>query len=103
MTKLPQLPAQHIIDQLKGTLDFYTLHLNPSDEAGIPCCRTWPRYNPSSYPESSRIWQPLFSYINKIASQLPPQIQAPYQVMAGGTALTWKDYLVRCYFNRDAL
>lgn len=103
MTKLPQLPAQSIIDGYKGTLDFYLLHLNPSDEAGMACVRTWPRYNPEAYSEASKVMQPFFAYINQMAAYISPEVKEAYVVMAGGTSLSWKDMMIRCYLNQELL
>ena len=103
MVRLKQLPSAAMIDQLKGSLDFYVYHINPYDEEGIPCCRTWPRYRPESYPESSKVTQPAFSYVNKMSSYIAPIVRDAYATMAGGTRLSWKDMMVRLYLNGELL
>lgn len=103
MSKLLNLPEQSIIDGFKGTLDFYILRLNPSDEAGMVCCRTWPRYNPEAYSGESKIMQPYFAYINQMAPFISQEIKDSYTAMAAGTGLSWKDMMVRCYLNMELL
>jgi len=100
---LPALPAQAIIDQVAGVLDFYVQHLNPSDERGIVCVRKWPSYVPEHYPASSKVMQPYFAYVNKMAPFISPTVLEAYKAMAGGTGLAWKDFLVRCYINGDLI
>ena len=103
MAKLAVLPEQAVIDGLKGTLDYYVLHLNPSEEKGIVCVRTWPRYRSEAYPESSKVTQPFFAYVNQMAAFISPEVQQAYEQMAAGTGLSWKDMMVRCYLNRELL
>ena len=103
MVRLKQLPSAAMIDKLKGQLDFYLYHMAPFDEAGIPVCRTWPRYTPENYPESSRVMQQPFAYVNKMAPFISPIVHDAYAAMAGGTGLSWKDYMVRLYLNGELL
>lgn len=90
MTKLAALPDKKIIDSLKGVLDFYVY-------LGIPCVRTWPRYDPRRYPPTVIPPQDDFRYINQAVAELPDYIIAAYKEQAGGTRLAWKDVAVRCY------
>ena len=103
MVRLKHLPSAAMIDTLKGQLDFYLYHINPYDEEGIPVCRTWPRYNPESYPESSNVMQPAFAYVNKMATFIAPIVHDAYVAMAGGTRLSWKDMMNRLYLNAELL
>lgn len=103
MSKLDALPSKATIDTFKGVLDFYTLHLIPTDEVGIHCCRTWPTYRPGNYPESSKVMQPFFAYVNKMAPFISPDVLAAYDALAGGTGLSWKDYMVRLYLSPQEL
>lgn len=103
MAKLDVLPSKSVIDTYKGTLDFYTLHLHPYDEVGIHCCRRWPTYRPESYPDSSKVMQPYFAYVNKMSPFISPDVRAAYNDLAGGTGLSWKDYMVRLYLSPEAL
>lgn len=103
MVRLSQLPSAAMIDKLKGQLDFYLYHMAPYDEAGIPVCRTWPRYDPESYPESSRVMQQPFAYVNKMSPFISPIVHDAYEAMAGSTGLSWKDFMVRLYLNGELL
>jgi hypothetical protein len=103
MVRLKQLPSAAMIDKLKGSLDFYVYHMNLYDEEGIPVCRTWPRYHAESYPESSRVMQPAFAYVNKMAPFISPIVHDAYVAMAGSTGLAWRDYMVRLYLNGELL
>jgi len=69
----------------------------------MPCCRSWPVYRPGAYPESSKVMQPFFSYVNKMGSYMSPEVRSAYDYLAGGTGLTWKDYMVRLYLNFELL
>ena len=101
--KLDAMPPSGVIDGFRGTLDFYIYHPNPLDPRGIAVCRSWPTYNADRYPESSKVMQPFFSYINKMYRFLPPEIVTGYESMSGGTSLTPRDYAVRCYLAGDSV
>ena len=90
MVKLKGLPAQHIIDGFKGSVDYYV-------HDGVPCARGWPRPpTESRSPAVQAGWIP-FSYINRIAASLPLEIIQAYKDMATGSNAHWKDYLTRAY------
>lgn len=100
MVILDQAPPQSIIDTLAGVLDFYEMRPNFLSNRSIPICRTWPRYRPEAYPESSKVYQPYFAYIGKMSPSISPSVEAAYQLMAGGTGLTFRDYMTRCYLSK---
>jgi len=97
---LDKAPSGAIIDTLAGVLDFYNMRPNPVSERSIPICRTWPRYRPEAYPDTSKIMQPFFAYIGKMSPEISPGVEAAYQLMAGGTGLTFRDYMTRCYLSK---
>lgn len=92
MAKVPALPAQVIIDKAGGILDYYV-------HDGQPCVRMWPRKkrHPPT-PQEKDQW-PAFTYVNQAARELPANVVATWKRLATGTALTWKDYLCRCYIG----
>lgn len=89
---IPALPAQDIIDGLRGTIDFYC-------HDGLICVRKWPRSPGKHRSTDVQAQWPAFRYINKQASYLSPSLIASYQEMASGSRLTWKDLLVRAYLK----
>lgn len=92
MARLNAMPNKEIVDTFKGVIDFYLWK-------GIPCARSWPRYKPRQASPDEAAVQSDFSYINKLASQLPEDIIDQYKAMAVGTPFTWKDLLVRGYMG----
>lgn len=92
MARVSGLPNKEVINAMKGTLDFYSWK-------GIAVVRRWPRYTPRQPSVSEAAVQSDFSYINKVASQLPSDIIDQYKAMAVGTPFTWKDLLVRGYMH----
>lgn len=101
MAKLTALPELWIIDGLKGTLDFYEIRLNPELSKGIPVCRSWPQYRPERLTAASKDATRYFAYINSMAATMPNNIVAAYKNTLQGSALTWKDMMVRMYLNGD--
>ncbi|MBA7653711.1 hypothetical protein ES703_61568 [subsurface metagenome] len=103
MARLTKLPEKSIIDGLKGTLDFYIIHLNPTIEEGIPVCRTWPRYNPENRTQASKDASAIFGYVSKAVILLPLDLQESLRIQVSGTRLTWKDLSIRAYLNGDLI
>ena len=101
MAKLTKLPDRSIIDGLKGTLDFYTLHLNPTLSEGIPCCRSWPRFDPDKLTAASKAAAATFGAISSLLKSLPDNLVEAYRLQASGTRLTWRDLAIRSYLNGD--
>jgi len=101
MAKLTKLPDKSIIDGLKGSLDFYTLHLNPTLSEGIHCCRSWPRFDPEKLTEASKAAAAVFGYISSLLSSLPDNLVQAYRSQTSGTRLTWRDLAIRSYLNGD--
>lgn len=77
---------------LKGSLDFFITN-------GIPCARSWPRYDASHYPPSVQLEWASFSYINKLASEIHPSVRVLLSTLAQGTRYTWKDFLMVFYYR----
>lgn len=92
MAKLTRLPDPETIDMLKGSIDFFITN-------GIPCARSWPRYDASHYPPSVQVEWASFAYINKLASEIHPSVRALLENLATGTRYTWKDFLLVFYYR----
>lgn len=92
MATIPELPSRAIIDGMKGALDFYLYR-------GTAVVRMWPRAPTGPRTEAVMVGANKFSYINKLASSIPPVIREAYERAASGTGLTWRDYLVRAYIS----
>ena len=92
MALIEAMPSATIIEGLWGKLDFYKW-------CGLNIVRSWPRYRSKTLTEPTKAQWPAFSYVNKIAGSVSPEVRAAYQKMASGTGLSWKDYLVRGYIS----
>lgn len=103
MAKLTKLPEKSIIDGLKGSLDFYVIHLNPTMSEGIAVCRSWPKYRPENRTLASKAASAIFGYIAKAVMTLPPNLVDSYAKQTSGTRLTWKDLAIRAYLNGDMI
>lgn len=103
MAKLDKMPSKAVIDGFKGVLDFYEFHPFCGSEKSIVVCRTWPKYNAANYPASARLMNAFFAYINQQTYNITPEVMAAYEFMAGGTGLTWRDFMVRCYLSKGNL
>lgn len=90
MARLTALPEQSIIDNLKGTIDYYLWK-------GIPCCRKWPHWPKRSPTPEEKANQDAFAYINHQVKNVPPYVRQQYVNMAASTMLTWKDLFIRAY------
>lgn len=92
LAKIKVFPAQHIIDGLKGKLDFY-IH------DGQPCVRRWPR--PPTGERSPGVkegWEP-FTTASKLWAQLSPSVQDAYTKMAASSGLNGRDLQIRGYLT----
>lgn len=96
MAKIKKLPSKAVIDGFKGTLDFYV-------HRGISCVRMWPRYDESRTTAATKAARIPFAYISTITKTLPDNIVEAYQALASPTRLTWKDAVIRCYLNGNAV
>lgn len=92
MAKIGAIPSKDIVDGFRGVLDYYC-HPN-----GF-VVRSWPRSPGRNRNPQVVAAQGPFTYINKLASTLPPDVIEPYKELALGSGLTWKDYLNRLYIN----
>ncbi len=103
MTVLRKLPSKGVISMLAGALDFYVYHPVSCTEPGIPCVRTWPRYDRNKMTQASIDQRPAFGYVNVMWSELSPEVQQAWIDMAGGSSVTGKDLSIRGYINGDTL
>lgn len=91
MAKMAMLPGKDAIDMLAGIIDYYAY-------LGIPCARMLPTWKGKLTAGTKAQWGP-FSYVNKVARQLPPKVVQQWSLMIYGTYLTWKDMLNRAYLG----
>lgn len=103
MARLTKLPTQGIIDMMAGTLDFYVYHPVTCQGPGIPCVRTWPRYDPTHMTQASIDKRADFGYVNTMWRELSPVVQQAWNEMAGPTSKTGKDLSIRGYINAETL
>lgn len=90
MVKIAEMPAQHLIDGWKGTIDFFIYK-------GQPVARSWPHWHPRKPTEPELQAQIAFGYVNQMAHALPPYIIDQYRRMAASSQCSWKDIFVRGY------
>jgi len=92
MAKILRFPAQHIIDGLKGKLDFYY-------HDGTACVRTWPR-SPGHVRAAAVMaqWE-AFSNASRVWDNMSPEIQAAYNHMAGRSRWSGRDLATRSYLT----
>ncbi|MBA7641490.1 hypothetical protein ES703_49173 [subsurface metagenome] len=103
MTVLRKLPSKGVISMLAGTLDFYVYHPVTCQGPGIPCVRTWPRYDPHRMTQASIDQRAAFGYVNTTWKELSPEVQQAWIDMAGQSSVTGKDLSIRGYINGDTL
>jgi hypothetical protein len=103
MAKIDKMPNKAVIDGFKGVIDFYEYHPFCGSERSITVARKWPTYNASNYPSSARLMCAFFAYISQQSMNVSTDVMAAYEAMAGGTGLTWRDMMVRCYLSKDNL
>lgn len=92
MAVLDTLPAQSIIDGLKGVLDFYSYK-------GIPVVRTWPRSPGHDRAPAVEAQWAAFSFAASEWNNLSPEVQQAYNTLASGTAYTARDWQMRAYLT----
>lgn len=90
MARISELPQEHIISMLKGTIDYYVW-------CGIPCARRWPRKPKLPRAASTQPAIQRFTYAIKLYSQISPRVRKAYQHISSDTDLTARDYFVRAY------
>lgn len=90
MAKLSQMPALWVIDAFRGVVDFYQW-------CGLVIARKWPRAPVAPRSPGVQATGNQFAYVNKQSSTLDETVRPFYEEMALGTALTWKDFMVRLY------
>jgi len=90
MAKILRFPAQHVIDGLKGKLDFYV-------HDGQACVRTWPK-SPGRVraPAVMAQWA-AFSAASRVWASMSPSVQAAYNHMAGSSRWSGRDLATRSY------
>ncbi|MBA7637385.1 hypothetical protein ES703_45029 [subsurface metagenome] len=103
MAVLRKLPSQGIIDLMAGTLDFYVYHPVTCQGEGIPCVRTWPRYDETHMTQASIDQRAAFGYVNTMWRDLSIEVQEAWNDLAGQSSKTGKDLAIRGYINGDTL
>lgn len=99
MARLLALPHKAIIAGFRGVIDFYLY--GACTGRPIPCARSWPRYDPSHYPETIAQGQAPLIYIMQHLGEIPLELIEAAHEQASGTSLTWRDVIVRCYINGE--
>jgi hypothetical protein len=84
MAKIAAMPDRTTIDGLKGTLDFYV-------HRGIPCVRSWPRWQLKVRSPAVQATAANFAAVASVLKLACPEVIAAAKWMATGTLLTWKD------------
>lgn len=97
MAIVDTLPALHVIDKLRGVLDFYVLCRG--GPAKTICVRKWPSTPKANMTKASVAAQKPFAQAVKAASQVSQETKDLYTVMAGDTSYTWKDVAISIYLN----
>ena len=87
MAKLNALPAQEIINTLKGTLDYYYWK-------GVPCVRKWPVIPMSSRTQASLDSAHLFGEIIQGWALVGGEVKALYNQAAADQPRTGRDLYV---------
>lgn len=97
MAIIPQLPAMHIIDGMRGTLDFYVLCRHGA--AKTACVRKWPVMKKANMTEGSIAAQLPFAEAARAVAMVDQDVQKLYAEMAEGTGWTWKDVAMSLFLN----
>jgi len=92
VVRLAALPAQAIIDDFKGKVDFYVYK-------GQPCARRWPTWPRRVATGQEAANQQAFAYAIKSWNELSEYIRQMYYFMAAGTGLSPRDFFVRSYLK----
>lgn len=103
MVRLANLPSQGVIDGLSGVVDFYVYHPSGEEGKGVPCARSWPRYDESVMTAASKEQRAPFAYVNQRYRDLSPTVLEAWHQMASMTGLTPRDLATRAYINGDRL
>lgn len=92
MVILKEMVAEKIIDGFKGKVDFYYY-------MGIPVARKFPRSQGKSQTPDSVAQQPMFTYVQKLWTQVSPFVRESYQDLAPSGALHLRDWFMRGYYG----
>ncbi len=92
MAIIKSMPGIKIINGFKGKVDFYY-------NMGLPVARAWPKSPGRNRSPAVKAQWPAWAYISKLWTALPPELQAAYNFMAGGTPLTGRDLFTRGYLK----
>jgi len=90
VTRITELPQEHIISMLKGTIDYYVW-------CGIPCARRWPRKPKLPRAESTQPAINRFAYAHAIYPFVQPSVIKSYDFISSDTDLTRRDYFIRAF------
>jgi len=92
MVVLKKLPAQHIIDGFKGTIDFYV-------HRGIACARKWPSSPGHDRSPAVEAQWSTFTAAVQGWSVLSPDIQSEYRRWAAASSLSGRDLYIKGYIS----
>lgn len=96
MAKLAALPAQDIISDFAGVIDFYV-------RDGIPVCRQWPKPHTKERAAAVQAQWPIWTDALSLWKTLSPEVQAAYKTMAAGSTMSGRDIMVKMYINGKSI
>ena len=92
MAKLEVLPAQAIIDSLKGKIDFY-------EWRGISCARKWPHIPPYVRSPQELATHEAFAWAAANWNSLSPEVVSAYNETAQGSSLSGRDLFIKAFIS----
>ena len=102
MAKLAALPSLDIISGFRGVIDYYVNFQTcpvETGEVGTPCARRWPRSPGHRRAPAVEAQWDNFTFAAQNWNNLSPEIQAAYEAMATGSALSGRDMFARSYLK----
>lgn len=95
MAKLTKMPPQHIVDGLKGKLDFY-------EWMGLTIVRSWPRSPGHDRAPRVREQWPAFAWAGSYWNDLPIDIKEIWNELARPFDMTGRDLFTKQFISGDA-
>jgi hypothetical protein len=97
MAIIDTMPALHLIDKLRGVLDFYVLCRGGPAKTIV--VRKWPTTPKLNLTQRTIAAQKPFAQAVKAATQVSQETKDLYTAMAGDTSYTWKDIAISIYLK----
>lgn len=86
------MPQQAIIDGFRGKLDFY-------EWRGIPCCRRWPQFKATVWPQAVIESQNVFKVAARGWLEVSSEVRAAYASMSTNSGYSPRDLFVAMYIT----